>query len=520
MVSSLSGSILTRRDPHLEEAINISGQTLALARKQETGHFDTYLTKGLAMGLTERLAAAVGADYVLTGDACTSYTTDVTKRYISDPIAVVCPGSTEEVSAVITIAHQTGTPVVPVSGNTGLAGGTYASGALMLSLARMNRIREIRPDARIAVVEAGVILSSLHEACEAHDLVFPLTFGARGSALVGGALSTNAGGSNVVRYGSTRGLCLGLEVVLADGRIMDLMTELHKDNTGYDLRNLFIGAEGTLGIITGAVLRLFPRPKAYATAMVATGNLSEALTLLNRLQAATGGGVEAFEYMPRAYIERHITHINGARAPFGRQYDVNIMLEIGATAPRDAEHANDGSIPVVNELELELAHAMDEGLVLDAVVARTEAQRNEMWKRREDAAEIILGRLPMVDSDVAVPTDRVPEFFEEMDKVLADVDSDAETMAVAHLGDGNIHHVVFPTSSDPADIDVIREKVEAVVRSLRGSFSAEHGIGLAKLPSMRRRKDAVAIEVMHAVKSALDPKGILNPGKVVPELQP
>jgi len=486
----------------------------------KTGHFGAHLTKGPEMGLTERLAAAVGADYVLTGDACAGYTTDSTKRYVSDPVAVVCPGSTEEVSAVIAIAHQTGTPVVPVSGNTGLAGGTYANGALMLSLARMNGIREIRPDARIAIVEAGVILSSLHDACDAHDLVFPLTFGARGSALVGGALSTNAGGSNVVRYGSTRGLCLGLEVVLADGRIMDLMTELHKDNTGYDLRDLFIGAEGTLGVITGAVLRLFPKPKAYATAMVATGNLHDALALLNRLQAATGGGVEAFEYMPRAYIERHIAHISGARAPFGRRYDVNIMLEIGATAPRDAEPGNDGSVPVTNDLELELAQAMDEGLVLDAVVARSEAQRNEMWKRREDAAEIILGRLPMVDSDVSVPTDRVPEFFEEMDRVLADVDRDAETMAVAHLGDGNIHHVVFPTSSDPADIDVIREKVEAVVRSLRGSFSAEHGIGITKLPSMRRRKDAVAIDVMHAVKSALDPKGILNPGKVVPELQP
>ncbi len=472
------------------------------------------------MRLTERLAAAVGTDHVMTGDACTSYTTDWTKQYISDPIAVVCPGSTEEVSAIITIAHQSGTPVVPVSGNTGLAGGTYANGALMLSLARMNRIREIRPDARIAVVEAGVILSSLHEACEAHDLVFPLTFGARGSALVGGALSTNAGGSNVVRYGSTRGLCLGLEVVLADGRIMDLMTELHKDNTGYDLRDLFIGAEGTLGVITGAVLRLFPKPKAYATAMVATGNLREALTLLNRLQAVTGGSVEAFEYMPRAYIERHIAHINGARAPFGRQYDVNVMVEVAATASRDAEPANDGSIPVVNALEHELAHAMDDGLVLDAVVAQTEAQRTEMWKRREDAAEIILGRLPMVDSDVAVPTDRVPEFFEEMDRVLADVDRDAETMAVAHLGDGNIHYVVFPASRDPADLDLIREKVEAVVRSLRGSFSAEHGIGLTKLSSMRRRKDAIAIEVMQAVKSALDPKGILNPGKVVPEFQP
>ena len=469
------------------------------------------------MRLVDGLGTAIGHEYVLTGDACARYTTDWTKRYVSDPVAVVRPGSTEEVSKVMALAHETGTPVVPVSGNTGLSGGTYASRSLMLSLDRMNRIREIRAEARIALVEAGVILSSLHDACEEHDLVFPLTFGARGSALVGGALSTNAGGSNVLRYGSTRGLCLGLEIVLADGRVLDLMTELHKDNTGYDLRDLFIGAEGTLGVITGAVLRLFPKPKAYATAMVAAASLQDALALLNRLQAASGGGVEAFEYMPRSYIERHVTHIPGARAPFERQHDVNIMVEVGAIAPRDALPDSGGSVPVVTSLESELACAMDQGLVLDAVVARTEAQRTEMWKRREDAAEIILGRLPMVDNDIAVPTDRVPDFFEEMEKELAAIDSNAQTMAVAHLGDGNIHYVVFPTSGEPSDIDTIREKVESVARSLRGSFSAEHGIGLAKLPSMRRRKNAVAIDVMRAVKSALDPKGILNPGKVVPQ---
>ncbi len=468
------------------------------------------------MELCERLAAAVGPDHVLKGEACARYTTDWTKRYVSDPVAVIRPRLTEEVSAVMAIASETGTPVVPVSGNTGLSGGTFASGAIMLSLDRMNTIREIRSEARIAVVEAGVILSSLHEACDAQDLVFPLTFGARGSALVGGALSTNAGGSNVLRYGSTRGLCLGLEVVLADGRIMDLMTELHKDNSGYDLRDLFIGAEGTLGVITGAVLRLFPKPKAYATAMVAARSLHDALTLLNRLQATTGGALEAFEYMPRAYIEHHINHIAGARAPFEKIHDVNIMLEVGATAPADAAPTGDGSVPVVSDLEAELDRAMDDGLVLDAVVARTEAQRAEMWKRREDAAEIVLGRLPMVDNDVAVPTDRVPAFFEEMEKVLTSMDRDAETMAVVHLGDGNIHYMVFPSSGDQNVIDAIREQVENVTLSLRGSFSAEHGIGLAKLPSMRRRKDTVALDVMRAVKSALDPKGILNPGKVVP----
>jgi len=469
------------------------------------------------MALIEKLAEIVGAGNVLAEGDLSRFTHDWTKRYNSTPLAVVRPASTDEVSRVMALAHETATPVVPVSGNTGLTGGTFNDGALMISLDRMNTIREIRPAAKIAVVESGVVLASLHEACDTHDLVFPLTFGARGSAMVGGALSTNAGGSNVVRYGSTRGLCLGLEVVLADGRVMDLMTELHKDNSGYDLRDMFIGAEGTLGLITGAVVRLFPKPAAYATAMVAAANLPDALTLLNRLQIATGGAVEAFEYMPRHYIETHVAKIAGARQPFDDMHDVNIMVEVGATAPRDAVPREDGSIPIVDYLEEVLAEAMEDGLVIDAVVAQTEAQRIEMWKRREDAAEITLDRLPIIDSDIAVPTDKVPEFFALTDARLADLDSGAETMIVSHLGDGNVHHTIYPTTDDAAQHDLIREMIEDVVLSLGGSFSAEHGIGISKKPSMARRKSPVALDVMRAMKMALDPKGILNPGKVLPQ---
>ncbi|MEL7114736.1 MAG: FAD-binding oxidoreductase, partial [Pseudomonadota bacterium] len=231
----------------------------------------------------EAIKKIVGAGNVLTGAEAAPYGEDWTKRYVSTPLAVARPGSTDEVSRLMALAHETGTAVVPASGRTGLAGGTYAEGALLISMERMNKIREIRADARLAILEAGVVLANLHAAAEAEDLVFPLTFGAKGSAMIGGALSTNAGGSNVVRYGSTRGLCLGLEVVLADGRVMDLMSELHKDNSGYDLKDLFIGGEGTLGLITGAVVRLFPKPSAYATAMVATADLEGALTLLNAL---------------------------------------------------------------------------------------------------------------------------------------------------------------------------------------------------------------------------------------------
>ena len=468
------------------------------------------------MDLIKKLAEIVGEANVLQGSDAANFAEDWTKRYPSQPLAVLRPGSTEEVSAIMKLAHETATPVVPVSGNTSLAGGTHAEGALMVSLSRMNRIREIRPSARIAIVESGVILAALHEACAAHDLVFPLTFGARGSAMIGGALSTNAGGSNVVRYGSTRGLCLGVEVVLADGRVMNLMSELHKDNSGYDLKDLFIGAEGTLGLITGAVVKLFPKPTAYATAMVAARDLPGALALLNRIQIATGGLVEAFEYMPRSYMQDHLARIEGARPAFDQFYDTNIMIEVAATAPKDTTPAEDGSIPLVDQLEETLAEMLEQGEILDAVVAKSDSQRAEMWKRREDAAEVTLDGRKMVDNDIALPTDKVPEFFNRMQQVLAEIDPGAEETCVAHLGDGNIHYSVIPTKTDADFIDTIRERVEDVVLSMGGSFSAEHGIGLYKLPSMQRRKDPVALDVMRAIKSALDPRGLLNPGKVLP----
>lgn len=469
------------------------------------------------MTLIDRLAAVCGASHVLTGPETDRWATDWTGKFSARPLAVVRPGSTAEVAAVMAEAHATGTPVVPVSGLTGLTGGAYAPGAIMLSLDRMNRIRAIRPEGRVAIVEAGVVLSQLHAAAAEHDLIFPVTFGARGSAMIGGILSTNAGGSNVLRYGNTRDLCLGLEVVLADGRVMDLMSELHKDNAGLNLRHLIIGAEGQLGVITAAVLKLRPRPRAYATAMVAVPALRDALALLNRLQEATGGAVEAFEYMPRVYIEGHLARIPGARPPFAESHDHTIMVEVGATAPRDATPLPDGSVPIVTLLEEMLAAMLDEGAILDATVARTEAQRAEMWARREAAAEIIRPWLPQVDNDVCLPLDRVADFLDAALPRIRAFDPEARDFTVAHLGDGNLHYTVFPSSDDPALHDRIRETVEDVVQELRGSFSAEHGIGIAKLATMRRRKDPVALDVMRAIKRALDPKGILNPGKVIPD---
>lgn len=467
--------------------------------------------------MLERLRDIVGGDYVLTGDDRARWAKDWTSYFPSDPVAVVRPSTTQEVSQIVKLANEAGVPVVPVSGNTGLAGGAQANGQIALSLDRMNKIHEIRPDARIAIVEAGAIVADVHSAAEEQDLIFPVSFGAQGSAMIGGVLSTNAGGSNVLRYGNTRDLVLGIEAVLPTGEIVDLMSELHKDNSGYNLKHLLIGAEGTLGIITGAVLKLMPKPKAYATAMVAVPTLDQALMLLNRLQEATGGAVEAFEYMPRNYIEAHLAYKPLARAPFEDMYDVNIMVEIGATATRDVTALPDGSLPVTNYLQDTLFAMLEDGLVLDAVVAQNESQRAEMWERREAAAELIVsaGR-PVSLNDIAIPLDQVGVFIDRMADRLPEIDPKAEPILVAHLGDGNVHYAIWLGSTEPTLKEAITEAVEDEVLRLGGSFSAEHGIGQWKLASMARRKDKVALAAMRAIKSALDPNGIMNPGKVLP----
>ena len=466
--------------------------------------------------MLDTLRALLGPAHVLTGPETEAFTREWTRKYRWQPLCVVRPADTAQVAGVLRIAQGAGVAVVPVGGNTGLAGGTKAEGAIMLSLERLNRIRALNPAARTVTAEGGVVLSRLHEAAAEQGLYFPLWFGARGSAMLGGALSTNAGGSNVLRHGSTRGLCLGLEVVLADGRVLDLMTEVHKDNTGYDLKDLFIGAEGTLGIITAAVMKLVPAPRALATATLAAPSLPAALDLLHRLQDATGGLVEAFEFMPRRYMTRLGERRPDLGQPFETIHDVTILVELGATAPRDCTAREDGSVPLTDLLEETLGSLMEQGAVLDAVIARSDAQRRRMWERREAAAEITLTQTPLVDTDVCVPLDRVAEFLTTAQARLAAMDPAATDITVAHLGDGNLHYTVFPGRDDPAHLDAIREMIEDVVLSLRGSFSAEHGIGLSKLPSMARRKDPVALDVMRAIKAALDPANTLNPGKTLP----
>jgi FAD/FMN-containing dehydrogenase len=468
------------------------------------------------MSVIDQITAAIGADRILTGKDAAPYGKDWTGAYTSTPLAVLRPMSTAEVAAIMRIAHATRTPVVPCSGRTGLTGATMADGALMLSVERLNQITEINATGRTATVGAGVILSNLHDAAAKHDLIFPLTLGARGSAMIGGLLSTNAGGSNVVRYGSTRGLCLGLEVVMADGQVMNLMSALHKDNSGLDLRNLVIGAEGTLGIITAAVLKLLPKPQAYATAMVALPSLTDALQLLHRLQDATGGGVEAFEYMPRSYMAKHRQMFPDMPPPFARDHDVNIMIEVAATTPRDAQPGPDGQLPVVTLLEDMLGQMLDDGTLIDAVIAQNETQRRAIWKRREDAGDVAFFGGHFVNTDIALPLDKVAAFEAALTPRLRAIDPDVEEVMVAHLGDGNIHHTSYVSRNDPDAMAALVEAVEDVVQELGGSFSAEHGIGVSKLETMKRRKDPVALDAMRAIKAALDPHNILNPGKVIP----
>jgi FAD/FMN-containing dehydrogenase len=470
------------------------------------------------MTLIADLTQALGAKHVLTGSDLAPYREEVMQHYHPDPIAAARPANRDEVVAVMQIAARHGVAVLPAGGRTGLTGGLMTKGGLILSLERLNHIREIRPEARIAIVEAGVVLERLHEAAEAQGLYFPLWFGARGSAMIGGVLSTNAGGSNVLRYGSTRALCLGLEVVLADGRVLDLMSELHKDNSGYDLKQMFIGAEGTLGVITAAVMKLVPRPRAYATATLAARSLPAALVLLNRLQAASGGAVEAFEYMPATYMAQMARARPDIRQPFTPPQEVTILVELGSLRPDDATPDETGALPLVTLLETTLAQMLAEGMVLDAEIAQTEAQRRAMWQRRELASEVMTSRQPSIDTDICLPTDKVASFLDRIHARLPALDAGAETISVAHLGDGNLHFTVYPSDASPGHYDRVVEAVEDEVQALGGSFSAEHGVGLSKLASMKRRKDPVALEVMRAVKAALDPEGRMNPGKVIPEI--
>ena len=398
---------------------------------------------GVIMALQDDLVAVVGPAHVLTGADAARYRKDWTGKFTANPVAVVRPASTAEVAACVKVAAAHGVGIVPVSGLTGIVGGAMTDGGLMISVERLNRIRDVQAGARVAVVEAGVVLSRLHEAAAEQGLYFPLWFGARGSAMIGGVLSTNAGGSNVLRYGSTRALCLGLEVVLADGRVLNLMSALHKDNSGYDLRDLFIGAEGTLGIITAAVMKLVPAPRAYATATLALPSVDVALGLLNRLRDASGGMVEAFEFMPDTYMRRLAEARPDVRQAFSPAPPVTILVELGAVAARDAgmEVVYGGIRSTIEQI---VAAARDEdpdviglsilsGSHLSLVPALIAALRAE----GVDAPVVVGGIIPEEDrprlAAAGVAAVYTPKDFE-----LATIMRDVANLTVAHRGEPSV----------------------------------------------------------------------------------
>jgi FAD/FMN-containing dehydrogenase len=409
------------------------------------------------------------------------------------------PATTAEVSAILAICHETGTPLVPQGGNTGLVGAQIPfDGEVLLSLSRMNKLRAVDAAAHTLTVEAGMVLANVQKEADDAGLYFPLSLAAEGSATIGGNLATNAGGVAVLRYGMARDLVLGLEVVLADGRVLDLLRTLRKDNTGYDLKQLFIGAEGTLGVITAAALKLFPKPMAHTTAFVAIASPAEAVALLARLQAATGGLISAFELVPRIGIELVVRHIPGARDPLPKPSPWYVLIE-----------ATSGS---QTDLDMSVAGALGKA---EAVLASSKAQRAALWALRENMSEAQKREGPSIKHDISVPVSAIPAFLDKATAAVLKALPGAQPVSFGHIGDGNIHFNFSVGADDLARWDAIQRIVHDVVHGFGGSISAEHGIGVQKRDQLLSYKSEAELDVMRALKRTLDPKNILNPGKVV-----
>jgi D-lactate dehydrogenase (cytochrome) len=465
--------------------------------------------------LVAHFARIVGEKHTLTeaGDI-KAYAIDWRKRYLGAPLAVVRPGTTAEVAAVVKACAETRTAIVPQGGNTGLCGGATpdASGKqVIVSLGRMNRIRAIDPLNNTMTVEAGCVLASLQQAADEADRLFPLSLAAEGSCAIGGNLSTNAGGVQVLRYGNTRELVLGLEVVLPSGEIWDGLRGLRKDNTGYDLKHLFVGAEGTLGIITAAVLKLFPKPRAQATAVAALATPRDALKLLEHVQAHCGDRLTGFELISAICIELVRKHFPRVPAPFTASYPQYALMELSDTQAGTA---------VGEMLEATLADAIESGLALDAVVAASVEQARNLWALRENVSEAQAAEGQNIKHDISIPISRIGEFIAVTDAKLAAAFPGVRMVTFGHLGDGNLHYnVTHPQGGDEtafiARTDDVNRIVHDSVAAFGGSISAEHGIGQYKRDEIVRYKSPVEIELMRAVKRAVDPLGIMNPGKVL-----
>ncbi|MCW4113477.1 FAD-binding oxidoreductase [Aurantimonas sp. MSK8Z-1] len=464
--------------------------------------------------LLQRFAAIVGPANALTDEALKApFLSEPRDLFRGRTRLVLRPGSREEVSAILRLASETRTPVVPQGGNTGLVGGQQprSDAEIVVSLARMNRILDVDPLGRTMMVEAGAVLATVQAAADEADCLFPLSLGSEGSCHIGGNLASNAGGIGVLAYGNARALCLGIEAVLASGEVFHGLGRLRKDNRGYDLRDLFVGSEGTLGIITAAVLRLFPKPAGREVAFVGLADPEAALDLLKAAQARAGTQLTAFELMGRTAMEFTLRHTEGARDPMTQPHAWYVMIEI--SSGRSAEDARE-------TLETILSEAFEAGGVEDAVVAQSLADAKRFWRMREDMSWAQKPEGGSIKHDVAVPVARVPEFLRAADAAVLKAVPGARIVAFGHLGDGNIHYNISqPVGADKAAFldrwSEVNAIVHAIVADLDGTFSAEHGIGQLKREELARTKDRVEMEMMRGIKQVLDPYCILNPGKVV-----
>ena len=456
------------------------------------------------------------------------YVNDWREQYVGKTYAVLRPSNTEEVSNILKFASENNITIVPQGGNTGLCGGATpdkSGNSIIISLEKMNKIRSFNKQAKTITVDAGVILSSIHEKVEQEDLFFPLSLGAKGSCMIGGNLSTNAGGINVLKYGNSRELCLGLEVVLPDGKIMNLLTELKKDNTGYDLKNLFIGAEGTLGIITGATFKLFPLPKKITTFFVEASTIFNALKLLNVLQLEFPGSIESFEIMPNTFWVVAKNNIDNIVMPLEKIPEMGVLVDISSYSNIDIRQNDKGEIPIINKIENILAECLENNLISDATICSNEAQSKALWSIREAGAESEKKELKKsnlikcLKHDISLPLESIESFHEEAQKMINNFLPNLKTIFFGHLGDGNLHYNVFGNGSLPDGFNgksiELTEKLYEIVHKYNGSFSAEHGIGQLKKESLKKHKNNVAYSLMQTIKNQIDPKGIMNPGKIL-----
>jgi D-lactate dehydrogenase (cytochrome) len=465
----------------------------------------------LSPELIARFKTIVGEKYAVTDAAdIAPYVTEERNLFHGHSPLILRPGSTAEVSAICKFAAEHRIALVPQGGNTGLVGGqTPHNGEVVISMRRMDRIREVDTASNTMTCEAGVILQNAQQRAADADRLFPLSLGAEGSCTIGGNLSTNAGGTAALAYGVAREMALGLEVVLADGRILNDLSKLKKDNTGYDLRNLFIGAEGTLGIITAATLKLFPKPRAVETAFVGLKSPADALKLLEISRDEAAGSLTSFELLADIAVDFSVRHGIDVRHPLSGKHPWYVLMELSSS--RDDARA---------ALEAILARGMEDGIVDDAVIAANLSQRSGFWKLRDEMSAAQKPEGGSIKHDVSVPVAAVPDFIAEANAAVIKLIQGARPVPFGHLGDGNIHYNVSqPVGADTADFMARWHEVNAVVFAIvlrmGGSISAEHGIGVLKRDELPEVKDKVAIELMRGIKAMLDPVGIMNPGKVL-----